>query len=99
MEEYTNEQAPADGEILRKIRLCHKSGDKDGERKWWARFSKDKRKDLRQFLRDEELADATDAMLAWPGLFHSLPAGGLRRSVRMSRCREVCCLGRAVVLG
>ena len=88
VEEYSNEQAYSDGETFRKIRQYHRDGDKDGEERWWARLSNDKRKDLAQLLKDERFERTFDAMLQWPGLFRPIKLGALRRSVRL-KCDEV----------
>lgn len=88
VEECSNEQSHFDGEIFRKIRQYHKDGDKHSEARWWARLSKDKRKDLAQLLKDERFERMFDTMLQWPGLFQPIKLGALRRSVRL-KCDEV----------
>lgn len=87
-EEYNNEQAHSDGEIFRKIRQYHRDGDQEGERRWWARLSANKSRDLRKLLKDKRLRHAFDAMLPWPGLWQPIRLGALRRIVRM-KCEEV----------
>ena len=88
-EEYKNEQAYSDGEIVRKIRLYHRKRDDVGEQRWWARLSNTKRKDLRQLLRDAQYALAFDTMLPWPGLWSPIRLGSLHRLLTM-KCDEVC---------
>ncbi|KYG41239.1 hypothetical protein M433DRAFT_76237 [Acidomyces richmondensis BFW] len=86
-EEYKNEFAYADGEIFRKIRLYNKSGDARAEKKWWARLSKTKAKDLRQLLKDERYNRVFDDMLPWPGIWAPIRLGSLHRLPTM-KCDE-----------
>ncbi|KAK6428816.1 hypothetical protein LTR95_015037 [Oleoguttula sp. CCFEE 5521] len=86
-EEYSNERAHGDGEILHKIRSCHKRGDRDNENKWLARLTESKRKDLRQLLRDHRFAAALDDLLPWFGLWQPIQLGTLHRLLTM-KCDE-----------
>lgn len=58
------------------------------ERKWWARLTETKRKDLRQLLKDERYAVAFDALLDWPGLWTTIKLGSLHRLLCL-KCDEV----------
>ena len=88
IEETYNERPISDGEIFRKIRLYHQQKETDLERKWWARLSESKRKDLEQLLKNERYADAFDDLLGWPGLWYPIQLGTLHRLLTM-RCDEV----------
>ena len=93
-EDYLNEKASTDGEIFYKIRLYHHKQDKNAENKWWARLTENKRKDLRQMLRDERYAEAFDSMLAWPGLWSTIKLGSLHRLLCL-KCDEVSLINRS----
>lgn len=87
-EDFNNEKPHTDGEIFHKIRTYSREREKELERKWWARLTETKRKDLRQLLRDERYAQAFDAMLPWPGLWTTIKLGSLHRLLCL-KCDEV----------
>lgn len=58
------------------------------EKRWWARLSKDKRKELKQFLKHERFTAAFDALLVIPALWIGLRIGMLHKLISM-RCDEV----------
>lgn len=90
-EDYKNEDGPSDGDIFYKIRQYVKSGDERGEKRWWARLSRTKTKDLKQLLRDTRFAQVFDELLPWPGMWSPVMLGSLHRMLTM-KCEEVRCL-------
>jgi hypothetical protein len=58
------------------------------EKRWWARLSKSKRKDLKQLLKHEGFTMAFDALLAIPGIWVGLRIGMLHKLIAM-KCDEV----------
>jgi hypothetical protein len=89
LESYAHEQSYSDGQIFRKIRLYHRDGDLESEKRWWARLSVTKRKDLKQLLGVDSLREAFDALLPFPGLWTPVQLGTLHR-LHGLRCTEVC---------
>ena len=88
MEAFSNTQAFTDGEIFWKIRYYHSQSDTQAERKWWARLTEAKRKDLRRLLRDSRFVRAFDDLLDMPGLWRPLKLGTLHRFLNL-KCDEV----------
>ncbi|PWW72046.1 hypothetical protein C7212DRAFT_38371, partial [Tuber magnatum] len=84
---YTNSKCTSDGEILWRIRLYSRSGQRDLEQDMWCYLSTSKRKDLRQLLPNGALRKAFDDLLHWPGLWPSMRLGTLHRLLTM-RCDE-----------
>jgi hypothetical protein len=89
IESYSNEQKPSDGEIFRKIRLCHRENDQEAQKRWWSRLEKSKPKDSRQLFRRPSLAAGFDALIDMPGLRAKLQLGALHRLLVL-KCDEVC---------
>lgn len=88
IEAYGHEQRPSDGEIFRKIRLYHLSGDKEAEDRWWAHLDKSKPKDLRQLMKNPQIMSAFDALVKLPGIWDKIQLGALHRLLAM-KCDEV----------
>ncbi|PWW77220.1 hypothetical protein C7212DRAFT_181748, partial [Tuber magnatum] len=86
-EGYPNSKSMSDGEILWRIRLYNRSGQRDLEQNMWCYVSLSKRKDLRQLLANGALRKAFDNLLHWPGLWPSMRLGTLHRLLTM-RCDE-----------
>jgi len=87
-EEYSNAANFSDGEIFRHIRHYQKSGGILQERKWWARLTRDKSKDLKRILDVHSLRDAFDQLLEVTGLWPAFHIGTMRRYLLL-RCHEV----------
>lgn len=87
-EEYSNSANFCDGEIFRHIRCYHKQKDTLSEKKWWARLTKDKSKDLKRVLEIEGLRQAFDDLLHVPGLWPEFHIGSMRRYLVL-KCHEV----------
>ncbi|KAH7033932.1 hypothetical protein B0J12DRAFT_766202, partial [Macrophomina phaseolina] len=87
IEESLHEQQYSDGDIFRKIRTYHKQGDEKSERKWWARLSNTKQKDLKQLFKSPELTDAFDNLVGMPGMWQSFQLGTLHRLLTL-HCDE-----------
>ena len=87
-EEYSNSANFSDGEIFRHIHVNQKVRSIFGERKWWARLSKDKAKDLKRLLEIEKLREAFDDLLNIPGLWATFHIGSMRRYLSL-KCHEV----------
>ncbi|EKG09993.1 hypothetical protein MPH_12955 [Macrophomina phaseolina MS6] len=87
IEESLHEQQYSDGDIFRKIRTYHKQGDEKSERKWWARLSNTKQKDLKQLFKIPELTDAFDNLVGMPGMWQSFQLGTLHRLLTL-HCDE-----------
>ncbi|KAM9873936.1 hypothetical protein VDGL01_12000 [Verticillium dahliae] len=73
-EEYSNSANFSDGEIFLKLRQYGTMIDKQtgtifAEKRMWGRLSKEKRKDLKQILKQEVIITALDALRVLPGLF------------------------------
>lgn len=87
-EAFGNEQRPSDGEIFRKIRYYHRTGDEESENRWWACLECSKPKDLRQLIKNTKLIAAFDALIDMPGLWSKVQLGALHRLLAL-RCDEV----------
>jgi len=87
-EEYSNAANFSDGEIFRHIRLYNRDGDILQERKWWARLTKDKSRDLKRILDVQILREAFDRLLEVTGLWPAFHIGTMRRYLLL-RCHEV----------
>ncbi|KAI0534967.1 hypothetical protein GGR58DRAFT_504754 [Xylaria digitata] len=73
-EEYSNSVNFSDGEIFLKLRQYDDGTNKQigtifAEKRMWGRLSKDKRKDLKQILRNRMIIAGLDALRILPGLF------------------------------
>lgn len=88
IENSLKEQAVSDGEIFRKLLLSKRENDRAAEKKWWARLTETKRKNLQQLLRDTVLAAAFYGLLDWPGLWTPIQLGTLHRLLTL-KCSEV----------
>uniref|UniRef100_A0A093VIQ3 Uncharacterized protein n=1 Tax=Talaromyces marneffei PM1 TaxID=1077442 RepID=A0A093VIQ3_TALMA len=88
-EEYSNENAPSDGEIYRKIRQYQYEASARFEKRWWDRLSPTKMKRLRQLSQPEHayIRSAFDALLPIPGLWKGLRIGNLSRVLAL-KCEE-----------
>ncbi|KAL9057395.1 MAG: hypothetical protein Q9162_002340 [Coniocarpon cinnabarinum] len=75
IEEYSNAVPYTDGEIFWRIRAYNRNGDHRAEKRWWARLSHTKQKDLQQLLRNRALTEAFDDLLDAPGLWRSIQLG------------------------
>ena len=91
--EYANSRNFCDGEVFQYIRRSNLEGRCNEERKWLARLSEGKRKDLKQLYRRLELkplSDAFDRLLPYVGFWPSLQIGTLHRVLNL-KCPEVSC--------
>lgn len=88
IEEYSNEEKPADGEIYRKIRQDHFQQNLSFEMRWWAHLTPHGRKNPKGLLRRQELTAAFDALLDIPGLWDGMMISTLHKVVAM-KCDEV----------
>ncbi|KAK0628283.1 hypothetical protein B0T17DRAFT_614224 [Bombardia bombarda] len=73
-EEYSNSVNFSDGEIFLKLRQYDDDSNKHigtifAEKRMWGRLSKDKRKDLKQILRNKMITAGFDALRILPALF------------------------------
>ena len=73
-EEYSNSVNFSDGEIFLKLRRYENDTTKNigtvfAEKRMWGRLSKDKRKDLKQILKNRTIIAGLDALRVLPGLF------------------------------
>ncbi|KAI9750727.1 MAG: hypothetical protein M4579_006344 [Chaenotheca gracillima] len=89
VEEDKNSQPFSDGEIFQKIRYYHHRQDEQAEKKWWARLTESKRKDLRQLLRNPRFVEALDKLLAFPGLWPPIRLGALHRFLTLGCDEEI----------
>lgn len=87
-EEYSNSSNFSDGEIFRHIRLYHRLDNSIAERKWWARLTKDKAKDLKRILNIKALREGFDDLLDITGLWDAFHIGTMRRYLVL-KCHEV----------
>lgn len=87
-EEYANSANFSDGEIFRHIRMYHKGEQEREEKKWWARLTKDKAKDLKRILAVKELREGFDNLLDISGLWDAFHIGTMRRYLVL-KCHEV----------
>lgn len=95
IEEYSNEEKPADGEIYRKIRQYHFQRNLSFERRWWTRLTPHGSKNLKQLFRHDELTAAFDALLDIPGLWGGMRISTLHKMMAI-RCEEVNRRSRAI---
>ncbi|KAI9717976.1 MAG: hypothetical protein M1828_007012 [Chrysothrix sp. TS-e1954] len=87
VELHANNQPFSDGEIYYKARTYSRAGDGPSERKWLARLSPGKRKDLNQLMRDASFMRAFDKLLAFPGLWQPVELGMVHRLLAL-KCDE-----------
>ncbi|EOA82041.1 uncharacterized protein SETTUDRAFT_97422, partial [Exserohilum turcica Et28A] len=66
-----------DGIIFRNIRRYARAHDAENEKKWWARLTATKRKDLTQLLPNHKLSLAFDALIDYAGLWTPICLGTL----------------------
>ena len=88
IEQYSNDAPFSDGEIFWKIRTYHKKGNAQAERRWWARLSEAKKKDVKQLLGDSQFEHAFDSLLDFPALWPPIKLGTLHRFHSL-KCKEV----------
>ena len=89
MEEmFLNENAYSDGQILRKIRYYRQQGNTDEENKWWTRLTDSKTDNVKQLLKNEDLASIVYDLLEIPGLWDTVQVGPLNRILPL-QCDEV----------
>ena len=88
VEKFGNEQAYTDGHIFRRILDYQRQRDDISERKWWARLTSSKRRDLKQLLKDKPLASAFDRLSKFPGFWKPVRLGSLHRLLTL-KCDEV----------
>lgn len=90
VDEYSNEKAPSDGEIYRKVRQYEYEANVYFKKRWMARLSSNKAKRLRQLDSHDEVRAAFDALLTIPALLvHGMQFGSLPDALASS-CDEVC---------
>ncbi|KAB8212841.1 hypothetical protein BDV33DRAFT_231343 [Aspergillus novoparasiticus] len=89
IDEYSNEKAPTDGEVYRKIRQYQHEANALFQNRWWTRLSPNKAKRLRQLTSPDNthLCAAFDALLAIPGLWNGMSLG-LLNTVLALKCDE-----------
>lgn len=92
IDEYSNEKAPSDGEVYRKVRQYEYEANPYFKKRWMARLSSNKAKRLRQLESHDDVCAAFDALLQIPALIvHGMQLGSLP-DVLASNCDEVCIL-------
>lgn len=90
IDEYSNEKAPSDGEVYRKVRQYEHEANAHFEKRWMARLSNNKVKRFRQLSSHMEVRAAFDKLLAIPALLvHGMTFGSLPEALA-SNCDEVC---------
>ncbi|KAL9128705.1 MAG: hypothetical protein Q9217_002666 [Psora testacea] len=89
-EDYANSRNFCDGDIFRYLRECDLRDDKRGKKKWLARLSQCKRKDVLQLFDREELGPlltAFDELLPLIGFWPALQIGTFHRLLSL-KCPE-----------
>lgn len=76
-ESYSHEQQYTDGTIFRNILKYAKSSDMENEKKWRARLSTSKQKDLKQLLADKRIRIAFENLIDFVGLWPPIQLGKL----------------------
>lgn len=87
-EEYDNSLNVSDGTIYANVREHQQKGNVLAEKRWWARLSEVKRKELCQLLRDKSYTKRFDALLSIPGMRPGMRLGAIHKIMRM-RCDQV----------
>lgn len=87
-EEYATSANFSDGEIFRHIRFYHKANLECEEKRWWARLTRDKSKDLKRILEIQGSREGFDSLLNIPGLWDVFHIGTMRRYLLL-RCHQV----------
>lgn len=87
-ESFKNEQHYSDGVIFRNIRKYAKQNNTEVERKWWARLTSSKARDLGQLLKVDMLRVGFDRLVDFSGLWPPIQLGTLHR-LHCLRCPEV----------
>ncbi|KAA8642578.1 uncharacterized protein ATNIH1004_011523 [Aspergillus tanneri] len=87
VDEYSNEKAPSDGEVYRKIRQYQQEANSRFEKLWKCRISSNKNSRLDQLSSRTDLRAAFDALLPIPGLWNGMSIGSLHRVLAL-KCRE-----------
>ena len=80
-----------DGKIYRHLRHYQDLDDPVSEARWWAKLSKDKQTNLRQFWRHSSLKAQADQLLDIPSLWQGLRIGMLPKVLAI-HCDEVSCV-------
>ncbi|KAJ6201926.1 hypothetical protein J3E72DRAFT_180998 [Bipolaris maydis] len=88
-ESYNHEQQYTDGIIFRNIRRYARVHDTENEKKWWARLTATKRKDLAQLLSNQKLSLAFDALIDYAGLWTPIRLGTLHRFHALKCTKEL----------
>ncbi|KAL8770678.1 MAG: hypothetical protein Q9209_003746 [Squamulea sp. 1 TL-2023] len=93
-EEHANARSFLDGDIYRHLRNCHLQNDLEGKRKWMARLSAAKRRDVLQLEKrayaddpTREFTESLDKLLPFTGLWSALQLGTFHRLLSL-RCPE-----------
>jgi Protein of unknown function (DUF3723) len=88
-EKYSNARSFSDGDIYRTLRHYQKNNMKAEARKWLAKLSPSKRRDLKQLHEKAgPLSEAFDELLPIIGLWSSVQLGAMHRILTL-RCTEV----------
>ena len=93
-EEYSDSVNFSDGEIYRRIRQYKNEGeqslnDRFAEKRLWARLTKSKRRDLKQFLKSP-LAAGFDVLRVIPGLWSGFRIGHKFLALRCDEVDKMC---------
>lgn len=87
-QEYGNALQFSDGDVFRYVRANRESNNKFGVKKWMARLSASKRRNLLQMEKIPILIKAFDSLRPLTGLWPGFLLGSLNRILPM-RCYEV----------
>ncbi|KAF2742028.1 hypothetical protein M011DRAFT_413421, partial [Sporormia fimetaria CBS 119925] len=89
-ETFLHEQSYTDGIIFHKICLFRRESDRESERRWWARLTMTKQKDLKQLMKSTSLMEAFDRLTPFPGLWTPIQLGTLHRLHGLKCPEELC---------
>ncbi|KAI9893034.1 MAG: hypothetical protein M1814_000918 [Vezdaea aestivalis] len=87
-EAWVNTQPYSDGEIMRRIRMYQNSKEVATEKKWWARLSRSKQRNLKQLQKSPKLWRLVDQLLGFPGLWEPVQLGAFHRLLPLG-CTDV----------
>lgn len=92
-DEYLNARNFYDGEIFRRLRQCHCTGNQAEKNMWLSRLSEAKQRDVatmekRQDSESRAFADSLDGLIPFIGLWPALKLGTFHRLLSI-RCLEV----------
>lgn len=90
-DQYHHETKPSDGEVYRKVRYYQKNGEDRLAQNWMIRLSNRKQRSLAQWFLQNDLVEALDQLLDFPGLWFGLEIGNFTKHIGVHCNEEIIC--------